>query len=176
MVRGRFQRASYCDCVSSHGAEATNPNWRASATALLLELMTSTSFPKGINPVELLDLVWRIRAGDVTEQHLIRQGKGWIHIPGQGHEALAALALALEPHDLLFLYYRDRALMQARGVSSRQMASEYFATARSSTGWQSHARARNLSRARDFSACNTYRQPVPSSSRRCVGCETKRTG
>ena len=75
-----------------------------------------------------------IRAGDLREERLLRQGRGWIHIPGQGHEALAALAASLEPDDLLFLYYRDRALMQARGVTPLEMAREHLATAHSSSG------------------------------------------
>ena len=75
-----------------------------------------------------------IRAGDLREERLLRQGRGWIHIPGQGHEALASLAAALEPEDLLFLYYRDRALMQARGVTPLEMAREHLATAKSSSG------------------------------------------
>ena len=75
-----------------------------------------------------------IRAGDLREERLLRQGRGWIHIPGQGHEALAALAASLHENDLLFLYYRDRALMQARGVTPLEMAREYLATAHSSSG------------------------------------------
>ena len=35
--------------------------------------------------------------------------------PRPGHESLAAIAHFLKPDDLLFLYYRDRALMHARG-------------------------------------------------------------
>ena len=76
----------------------------------------------------------RIRAGDVREEHLLRQGRGWIHIPAHGHESLAAIAQCLEPNDLLFLYYRDRALMQARGVTTLEMARDHLATASSSTG------------------------------------------
>ncbi|HXX85719.1 MAG TPA: thiamine pyrophosphate-dependent enzyme [Casimicrobiaceae bacterium] len=74
-----------------------------------------------------------IRACDLLEERLLRQGKGWIHIPGLGHEALAAIAESLEPEDLLFLYYRDRALMQARGVRPVEMAREYLATSRSTS-------------------------------------------
>jgi len=83
---------------------------------------------------QLLRELFLIRAGDLREERLLRQGRGWIHIPGQGHEALAALAAALEPEDLLFLYYRDRALMQARGVTPLEMAREHLATAKSSSG------------------------------------------
>lgn len=83
---------------------------------------------------KLLRDLFLIRAGDLREERLLRQGRGWIHIPGQGHEALATLAASLEPDDLLFLYYRDRALMQARGVTPLEMAREHLATANSSSG------------------------------------------
>ena len=83
---------------------------------------------------KLLGQLMVIRAGDLREERLLRQGRGWIHIPGQGHEALAALAASLHTDDLLFLYYRDRALMQARGVTPLEMAREYMATAHSSSG------------------------------------------
>ena len=65
---------------------------------------------------------------------MLRQGRGWIHIPGAGHEAIAALAESLHHDDLIFPYYRDRALMQARGVTPLEMAREYLATATSSSG------------------------------------------
>jgi len=74
-----------------------------------------------------------IRAGDVREERLLRQGIGWFHIPCLGHEALAAIAWSLEPEDLLFLYYRDRALMQSRGVTPLEIARDQFATGSSSS-------------------------------------------
>lgn len=80
----------------------------------------------------LLEIL-RIREGDLREERLLRQGRGWIHIPGSGHESLAAIAEHLEPDDLLFLYYRDRALMQARGVTPLEMAREHLATGYSSS-------------------------------------------
>ena len=84
--------------------------------------------------LERLSALLLIREGDLEEEHLIRQGRGWIHIPGSGHEALAAIAEFLEADDLLFLYYRDRALMQARGVSPLEMAREHLASAYSTSG------------------------------------------
>jgi 2-oxoisovalerate dehydrogenase E1 component len=52
-----------------------------------------------------------------------RQNKVFFQINGAGHEALqAAAALCLRPaHDWYFLYYRDRALAYAVGVSARDM-------------------------------------------------------
>ncbi|CAG0961541.1 2-oxoisovalerate dehydrogenase E1 component [Burkholderiales bacterium] len=84
--------------------------------------------------VALLRTMLAVRAGDLREEKLLRQGRGWIHIPGQGHETLAAIAAFLEPGDLLFPYYRDRALFAARGVSALEMARDYLATVTSSTG------------------------------------------
>ena len=94
-----------------------------------------------------MELLLRIRAGDEREERLLRQGRGWIYIPGQGHEALAALAEPLNPDDLLFLYYRDRALMQARGVTPLEMAREYLATEHASSGGRAmpvHGTSRRL--------------------------------
>ncbi len=87
-----------------------------------------------VSAIQRLALLLQIREGDRCEEHLLRQGRGWIHIPGAGHEALSALAESLLADDLLFLYYRDRALMQARGVTPLEMAREYLATASSSSG------------------------------------------
>ena len=108
---------------------------RHGTTKNTVPAVISTSFHEFANKnVDLLRDLFLIRAGDLREERLLRQGRGWIHIPGQGHEALAALAASLEPDDLLFLYYRDRALMQARGVTSLEMAREHLATAKSSSG------------------------------------------
>lgn len=87
-----------------------------------------------LDGVTLLRTMLSVRAGDLREEKLLRQGRGWIHIPGQGHEPLALLATFLEAGDLLFPYYRDRALFQARGVTPLEMARDYLATASSSTG------------------------------------------
>jgi len=92
------------------------------------------SAPAPFDRVALLRTMLAVRAVDNREEKLLRQGRGWIHIPGLGHEPLAALAAYLEAGDLLFPYYRDRALFQARGVSAFEMARDYLATASSSTG------------------------------------------
>ena len=87
-----------------------------------------------LDRVALLRTMLVCRAGDLREEKLLRQGRGWIHIPGQGHEPLAAIAAFLETGDLLFPYYRDRALFAARGVGALEMARDYLATASSSSG------------------------------------------
>ncbi|MFP4166088.1 MAG: thiamine pyrophosphate-dependent enzyme [Opitutales bacterium] len=83
---------------------------------------------------EFLQVLWRSRLGDLREQSLIRQGKGWFHISGMGHEALAAFALHMEPEDYAFPYYRDRAFCLQRGVSDRDLALAFYAKRDSSSG------------------------------------------
>jgi 2-oxoisovalerate dehydrogenase E1 component len=83
---------------------------------------------------ELLHLMAAAREGDRREGILLRQGKGWFQVSGMGHEALAALAYAMRPDDYLFPYYRDRALVMARGVSNYDLALSYFAKQHSSSG------------------------------------------
>ena len=82
----------------------------------------------------LLRTLWCSRLGDLREQSLIRQGKGWFHISGMGHEALAAIALHLEPDDYAFPYYRDRAFCLQRGLSTSDLALAFFAKRDSSSG------------------------------------------
>jgi 2-oxoisovalerate dehydrogenase E1 component len=97
--------------------------------------------------LEWLRRMQLIRTVDRQERSLIRQGKGWIHIPSEGHEALATIAAALGEDDLIFGYYRDRPLFMSRGVSVEQMAFDYFACAGSSTRGRAmplHGTAREL--------------------------------
>lgn len=81
-----------------------------------------------------LRVLWRSRLGDLREQSLIRQGKGWFHISGMGHEALAAIAIELEPDDYAFPYYRDRAFCVQRGLSDYDLALAFYAKRDSSSG------------------------------------------
>ena len=84
--------------------------------------------------------MWRSRLGDLREQSLIRQGKGWFHISGMGHEALATMALFMEAEDYAFPYYRDRAFcLQQRGISDADLALAFFREARF-LQWRSPAR------------------------------------
>ena len=79
--------------------------------------------------LRLLTILLESRHGDLREQSLNRQGKGHFHVSGMGHEALAAISIQMEPDDFIVPYYRDRALVLGRGVSSRQLAIDYFAKA-----------------------------------------------
>src|SRR3982750_307360 len=86
--------------------------------------------------LRLLAILLESRHGDLREQNLNRQGKGHFHVSGMGHEALAAISIQLQDDDYIVPYYRDRALVLGRGVSSRQLAIDYFAKAKG----ESHGR------------------------------------
>lgn len=60
------------------------------------------------------------RQVDAIERELIARGEAFFHVGGAGHEASAALAPFLTPHDYLHCHYRDKALLLARGVPLRQ--------------------------------------------------------
>ncbi|MFN7625561.1 MAG: thiamine pyrophosphate-dependent enzyme, partial [Pirellula sp.] len=70
------------------------------------------------NKLELLKLMYLSREGDRREGVLLRQGKGWFQVAGMGHESLAIIAMLLKEQDYLFPYYRDRAMMLAKGMSN----------------------------------------------------------
>ena len=80
--------------------------------------------------LRLLRIILESRHADLREQNLIRQGKGHFHVSGMGHEALAAISIQMQDDDYIVPYYRDRALVLGRGVSSRQLAIDYFAKAK----------------------------------------------
>lgn len=84
--------------------------------------------------IELLRTLWRSRLGDLREQSLIRQGNGWFHISGMGHEAMAAVAENMEAGDYAFPYYRDRAFCLQRGVSDYALALSFYAKREGSSG------------------------------------------
>ncbi len=86
--------------------------------------------------LRLLTILLESRHGDLREQNLNRQGKGHFHVSGMGHEALSAISIQMLPDDFIVPYYRDRALVLGRGVSSRQLALDYFAKAKG----ESHGR------------------------------------
>jgi 2-oxoisovalerate dehydrogenase E1 component len=84
--------------------------------------------------LDYLKLMMLSREGDRREGILLRQSKGWFQVSGMGHEALGALAHLLRPEDYIYPYYRDRALMLARGLSNYELALAYFAKRESSSG------------------------------------------
>ena len=77
--------------------------------------------------LRLLTLMLESRHADLREQNLNRQGKGHFHVSGMGHEGLAAISALMEPDDYIVPYYRDRGLVLGRGMTTRDLALEYFA-------------------------------------------------
>ena len=88
---------------------------------------------EALRAVEFLELMVRAREGDRREGLLLRQNRGWFHVAATGHEALGALAYHLRPDDYLYLYYRDRGIALARGLTNYELALAYFAKAESSS-------------------------------------------
>lgn len=86
-----------------------------------------------IERIDLLKLMYQSRHGDHREGVLLRQSKGWFQVAGMGHEALAAIAVLMKETDYLFPYYRDRAMVLARGVTNYDLALAYFAKQGSSS-------------------------------------------
>src|SRR5881227_281874 len=84
--------------------------------------------------LRLLTLILESRHADLREQNLNRQGKGHFHVSGMGHEALAAISVQMEPNDYIVPFYRDRGLVLGRGMTTRQLALEYFAKRKTGSG------------------------------------------
>ncbi|MEL7496236.1 MAG: thiamine pyrophosphate-dependent enzyme [Planctomycetota bacterium] len=95
--------------------------------------MNTQSANMTYNRLETLKLMYLSREGDRREGVLHRQSKGWFQVAGMGHEPLAVVSSLLEPTDYLFPYYRDRAMVLAKGVSNADLASAYFAKKTSSS-------------------------------------------
>ncbi len=96
--------------------------------------MSTIPANKAYSKLEFLKLMLLSREGDRREGILLRQSKGWFQVSGMGHEALGALALFLGDDDYIFPYYRDRAIMLARGLTNYELALAYFAKRSSSSG------------------------------------------
>jgi 2-oxoisovalerate dehydrogenase E1 component len=67
------------------------------------------------------------RECDRREGILFRQGRGWFHVDSAGHEAQAVFETLLEQGDLVFSYYRDRAIAFSVGLPLTEMARIFFA-------------------------------------------------
>ena len=76
---------------------------------------------------QLLLTMLESRFGDLREESLNRQGKGHFHVSGRGHEALGVIGAQLHKDDYIACYYRGRGLCLARGMTTKEMALEYFA-------------------------------------------------
>jgi 2-oxoisovalerate dehydrogenase E1 component len=96
--------------------------------------MSAVPASKSFNKLDYLRLMLLSREGDRREGILLRQSKGWFQVSGMGHEALGVLAYDLTSNDYIFPYYRDRALLLARGLSNYDLALAYLAKRPSSSG------------------------------------------
>ncbi len=96
--------------------------------------MSAIQASKAYSKIDFLKLMSLSREGDRREGILLRQSKGWFQVSGMGHEALGVIATQLRSDDYLFPYYRDRALMLARGMTNYELALAYFAKKSSSSG------------------------------------------
>jgi 2-oxoisovalerate dehydrogenase E1 component len=114
--------------------------------------------------LRLLTILLESRHGDLREQSLNRQGKGHFHVSGMGHEALAAISIQTEPGDYLCGYYRDRALVLGRGVSSAELALDYFAKRKG----QSHGR--QMPSHYSYASKNIWSVPTPTGSQLLPAC------
>src|SRR2546423_5216580 len=113
---------------------------------------------------KLLLTILESRHGDLREENLNRQGKGHFHVSGQGHEAMAAVGLLMQPDDYACPYYRDRAFVLGRGVTTRQLALDYMAKRESS----SHGR--QMPSHYSYPEFHIWSVPTPTASQLLPAC------
>lgn len=118
-----------------------------------VSIVADLSLPRPSSPqrnqllLDLLRVMQLAREGDRREEILVREQKGAFHMSCSGHEAIAALAYHLKPNDLIFPYYRDRALMHVRGMELCEFADDFLACEKSSSSGRnlpSHVSCRRL--------------------------------
>lgn len=116
------------------------------------------------NKVQLLKLMYLSREGDRREGVLLRQSKGWFQVAGMGHETLAVMAMQMNDDDYLFPYYRDRAMVLARGVRNMELALAYFAKRNSNSG------GRQMPGHYSFRNRNIWSVPTPTAANLLPAC------
>lgn len=130
--------------------------------------MTQTSLVDSALTTELkrklLLTILESRHGDFREESLNRQGKGHFHVSGQGHEAMAAIGMLMEPDDYACPFYRDRAFVLGRGVTTRQLALDYMAKRESS----SHGR--QMPSHYSYPEFHVWSVPTPTASQLLPAC------
>src|SRR3954470_13152099 len=113
---------------------------------------------------KLLLTILESRHGDLREESLNRQGKGHFHVSGRGHEAMAAIGLLMQPDDYACPYYRDRAFVLGRGVTTRQLALDYMAKRESSS------RGRQMPSHYSYPEFHIWSVPTPTASQLLPAC------
>jgi|KBSSwiStaDraftv2_1062776.scaffolds.fasta_scaffold07261_6 2-oxoisovalerate dehydrogenase E1 component len=63
------------------------------------------------------------RCIDRHQAEFVRRGEAFFHIPGEGHETIAALGPHLNDEDWIAAHYRDKALLVHRGVAAEAFLS-----------------------------------------------------
>src|SRR5947199_5209354 len=114
--------------------------------------------------LRLLTLMLESRHSDVREQDLDRQGKGHLHVSGMGHEALAAVSIQMEPDDYIVSYYRDRGLVLGRGMTTQELALEYFAKRNTGSG------GRQMPSHYSHASLHIWSVPTPTGSELLPAC------
>lgn len=114
--------------------------------------------------VDFLRLMYLSREGDRREGVLLRQSKGWFQVAGMGHETLGILASLMREDDYLFPYYRDRAMVLARGVTNYELALAYFAKRASNSG------GRQMPGHYSFRKKNIWSVPTPTGANLLPAC------
>jgi 2-oxoisovalerate dehydrogenase E1 component len=77
--------------------------------------------------LRILRLMLTARACDEAEITLKRRGQGHFQLPSSGHEAVAAIPLALREEDWIMPHYRDRGLFLARGLVPEDFFRDFLA-------------------------------------------------
>jgi 2-oxoisovalerate dehydrogenase E1 component len=114
--------------------------------------------------LRLLTLMLESRHADLREQSLNRQGKGHFHVSGMGHEGLAALSVQMEADDYIVPYYRDRGLVLGRGMTTNELALEYFAKRNTGSG------GRQMPSHYSHSKLHIWSVPTPTGSQLLPAC------
>src|SRR6266705_3251501 len=114
--------------------------------------------------LHLLKTILQSRHADLREQNLNRQGKGHFHVSGMGHEALAAISMLMEPDDYIVPYYRDRGLVLGRGMTTRELALEYFAKRDTGSG------GRQMPSHYSHASLHIWSVPTPTGSELLPAC------
>jgi len=113
---------------------------------------------------KLLLTILESRHGDMREERLNRQGKGHFHVSGQGHEAMAAFGMLMQPDDYACPFYRDRAFVLGRGVTMRQLALDYMAKRESSSS------GRQLPSHYSYPEFHIWSVPTPTAAQLLPAC------
>ena len=114
--------------------------------------------------LRLLTIMLESRHADLREQNLNRQGKGHFHVSGMGHEGLAAISVLMQPDDYIVPYYRDRGLVLGRGMTTRDLALEYFAKRNTGSG------GRQMPSHYSHSGLHIWSVPTPTGSQLLPAC------